>query len=178
MIAINTLHPARGSNHDGKRVGRGPGSGKGGTAGYGNNGAKARSGNRYKPYFEGGQTPMSRRIPKRGFTNSSKIAFQVVNLGVFESLDIKENEINPAWMVAQGLIHNAELPVKILGDGDFSKKLVIHAHAFSKSAREKIEHAKGKAEKIEKAKTKFEQAKKKHVKSDKAKVKAEVPAGV
>jgi large subunit ribosomal protein L15 len=148
MISVNTLRPARGSRSFRKRVGRGPGSGKGGTAGYGNNGAKARSGNHYKPYFEGGQTPMSRRIPKRGFTNITKASFQVVNLGALEKLDIKDTEINPAWMVKEGLIHNEQLPVKVLGDGDFTKKLVIHAHAFSKSAREKIEKAKGKAEAI------------------------------
>ncbi|MDD5672880.1 MAG: 50S ribosomal protein L15 [Chitinivibrionales bacterium] len=148
MIAINTLRPAKGSRMWSKRIGRGPGSGKGGTAGYGNNGDKARSGSHYKAYFEGGQTPMSRRIPKRGFTNMNKLSFQVVNIGALEKIDIKENEINPAWLFSQGLVKNAALPVKILGDGDFNKKLTIHAHAFSKIAREKIEKAKGKAEAI------------------------------
>jgi large subunit ribosomal protein L15 len=148
MISVNTLRPAKGSRAWRKRIGRGPGSGKGGTAGYGNNGDKARSGSHYKTYFEGGQTPMSRRVPKRGFTNITKVSFQIFNIGALEKFDIKESEINPSWMLDKGLIANQELPVKILGDGDFTKKLVIHAHAFSKAAREKIEKVKGKAEVI------------------------------
>lgn len=150
MLTLNQLKPAIGAKRDPKRIGRGPGSGRGCTAGKGNNGDKARSGARYKLYFEGGQTPTTRRVPKRGFTNIFRKEYQIVNLGDINKLDINEKEIGIEFLYENGLIHNLEEPVKILGDGEFTKSITIKAHAFSESAKEKIEKANGKAEIIKK----------------------------
>lgn len=146
MITLNDLHAGKGSRKSKKRVGRGTGSGLGCTAGYGMNGAKARSGDKYKAYFEGGQTPLIRRIGKRGFNNRNRVEYQVINVGRLAQVITDEKEIDPTWLAERGLIGKAELPVKVLGQGDFDKAIVIKADAFSKSAREKIEQAKGKAE--------------------------------
>ncbi len=129
------------------RVGRGQGSGNGCTSGKGNNGAKARSGARIKLYYEGGQTPMTRRIPKRGFNNAAfAVRYQIVNLSDLEKVDVGGKEIDPKWLHEHGLIGSSEKPVKVLGNGEFTQKATVRADAFSKGAREKIEKAKGKAE--------------------------------
>lgn len=150
MLKLNELRPAAGSKKVAKRIGRGTGSGNGCTAGKGNNGHRARSGSSNKLYFEGGQTPLTRRLPKRGFHSPFKEYFQVVNVGSLEVLD-NGKEITVEALFENGLIQNAGLPVKILGNGDLTKTLIVKAHAFSKSAKEKIEKAKGKTEVISRA---------------------------
>jgi large subunit ribosomal protein L15 len=146
MVTLASIKPARGSTRRAKRVGRGQGSGQGCTAGYGANGSKARSGNRWKPYFEGGQTPLSRRIPKRGFNRKQRTIYQIVNVGQINAVEPGDKVVDCGWMFARGLIRNTEAPVKILGGGELEKAVTIKAHAFSKTAREKIEKAKGKAD--------------------------------
>jgi large subunit ribosomal protein L15 len=148
MVNLNTLSPSPGSKKNSKRLGRGQGSGTGCTAGRGNKGDGSRSGRKQKTYFEGGQTPMTRRIPKRGFHNRFSLKFQVVNIGQLENDDVSEKEIGAEWLCKNGYIHSVKEPIKILGNGDFTKKMTIKANSFSKSAREKIEKAKGKAEVI------------------------------
>ncbi|MBD3344874.1 MAG: 50S ribosomal protein L15 [Chitinivibrionales bacterium] len=128
------------------RVGRGQGSGNGTTCGYGNNGAKARSGRKHKLYYEGGQTPLSRRIPKKGFKHERNVIYQIVNLQAIEKIESSDKEIDTEWLFSNGLVRSKELPVKILGQGEISKSLVVKAHSFSDSAKEKIEKAKGKVE--------------------------------
>jgi large subunit ribosomal protein L15 len=149
MLTLNTIKPAAGSTRDSKRRGRGIGSGNGKTAGRGHKGAGSRSGTKKKLYFEGGQTPLTRRIPKRGFNNIFSKKYQVVNLGDIDKIAAGDKEITGQWLFDNHLVRSATEPVKILGNGDFTKAIVVKAHAFSKSAREKIEKAKGKAEAIE-----------------------------
>lgn len=148
MLKLNDLKPAAGSRKTKKRIGRGTGSGTGSTAGKGNNGHKARTGTSNKYYFEGGQTPLTRRIPKRGFTNIFRTEYQIVNISDLEKLEITDQEIGIEFLHQNGLIHEVDLPVKILGNGELTKKISIKVHAYSKTAREKIEKAKGKAEVI------------------------------
>jgi large subunit ribosomal protein L15 len=136
MLTLNTLKPNPGSNKDRMRVGRGQGSGNGTTAGRGNNGDGARNGTSEKYYFEGGQTPMTRRTPKRGFTSPFKIEYQVVNVGQLESLDLAE--IDAKVLFEHGLIGSPDRPVKILGGGEFTKTMTVKADAYSKTAREKL----------------------------------------
>lgn len=125
-----------------KRVGIGEGSGHGGTSTQGHKGQNARSGGGVRPWFEGGQMPLQRRIPKRGFHNLFRISFQVVNLGDLQRVE-KEAQITPELLLQHGLIRKKNKPVKILGNGDVSKAITVHAHAFSASAKEKIEKAGG-----------------------------------
>jgi large subunit ribosomal protein L15 len=146
MVKLNTIQPARGTHKRAKRVGRGTGSGWGCTAGRGSNGYGARRGSHTKPYFEGGQTPLSRRIPKRGFHNPFKKVFQIVNVRDLENLSVESGEVTVQTLYDNGLIHSRTAPVKILGTGELSKSYTVIANAFSKTAIEKIEHAKGKAE--------------------------------
>jgi len=149
MLKINDLRPEEGKKRKTKRIGRGAGSGWGCTAGRGNNGSKARSGSRTKLYFEGGQTPLTRRLPKRGFNhNTFKIRFQLVNVGDIQKIDSEDKVIDAQWLYQKGLVHSKEKPIKILGNGELDKGFEIKAAAFSKTAREKIEKAKGKAEVI------------------------------
>ena len=148
MFKLNDIKPAAGSKRTTKRLGRGSGSGTGKTAGRGHKGAGSRVGVKHKPYFEGGQTSLIRRIPKRGFTNIFKKQFQTVNIGDIEKIETHDKEIGEQWLLENKLTHSKSLPVKILGNGELTKSIVIRAHAFSKSAREKIEKAKGKAEVI------------------------------
>ena len=148
MLKLNELKPAAGSRKKSKRIGRGTGSGTGCTAGKGNNGHRARSGSSNKYYFEGGQTPLTRRIPKRGFTNIFRQEYQIVNVGDLEKMEQSDKEITIEMLHENGLIHEIDRPVKILGNGELTKNISIKVHAFSKSAREKIEKAKGKAEVI------------------------------
>lgn len=148
MLKLNDLKPVPGSRKTAKRVGRGTGSGSGSTAGRGNNGDGARSGAYTKFYFEGGQTPLTRRIPKRGFVSPFKVAYQIVNVGNLESLEADIKEITVEVLYKSGLVHEVDRPVKILGEGDLSRSFSVKVHSFSKSAKEKIEKAKGKAEVI------------------------------
>jgi len=147
-LNLHDLRPADGSRKKRKRVGRGVGSGRGYTSGRGSNGQNARSGGGVRPTFEGGQTPLFRRIPKRGFNNKFKKVFNEVN--IFQLNRFNENEeITPQKLLEVGIINNvADSGVKILGEGSLEKSLTVKAHAFSKSAREKIEAAGGKTEVI------------------------------
>lgn len=141
MAELHDLKPAPGSRRARKRVGRGPGSGHGKTSGRGHKGHKARSGGQTKRHFEGGQMPLHRRVPKRGFTRPERVAFQVVNVRDLEPLELAE--VSPQLLRAHGLIGTLKRPVKILGDGSLSRALVVRAHAFSRSAAEKIGAAGG-----------------------------------
>ena len=140
MAELHDLSPSQGSHRNRKRVGRGMGSGLGKTAGRGQKGQKARSGGKVSPHFEGGQMPLHRRLPKRGFTNINRVEYQVVNLRDLEAL---EGAVTVASLKAAGLIGNVRKPVKVLGQGELTKALAVEAHAFSKSAKEKIEAAGG-----------------------------------
>jgi len=139
---LSNLHPAKNSRKNRKRVGRGPGSGYGKTAGRGTKGQKSISGYSRKRAFEGGQMPLNRRLPKRGFTNIFRKEYSPVNLDRLEN--IKKAEINLKDLVKAGIIKKETEPVKILGRGKLSSAKTIHAHKFSESAQKKIEKAGGK----------------------------------
>ena len=143
MAELHDLSPAAGSHRNPKRLGRGQGSGTGKTAGRGQKGAGARTGNKSRPGFEGGQMPLHRRIPKRGFKNFSRVEYQVVNVRDLGGLT---GDVTPESLKAGGLISTLRQPVKVLGDGELGSSLSVSAHAFSKSAREKIEGAGGSVE--------------------------------
>jgi large subunit ribosomal protein L15 len=143
---LSDLAPAPGSRKKRKRVGRGPGSGHGKTSCRGHKGQNSRSGGGVKPGFEGGQMPLQRRLPKRGFTNIFQKTFSIVNVGSLEKLE--ESEITPEVLIKEGLVRKIQDGVKILGNGELTKALTVKAHAFSASAKEKIEKAKGTAEVI------------------------------
>jgi large subunit ribosomal protein L15 len=145
-IGLHDLRPTEGSTKKRKRVGRGN-AGKGGTyAGRGRKGQGARSGGTKGPYFEGGQLPLVRRLPrKRGFTNIFRVPFRIVNVGRLAEAFGAEDEITPETMLTKGLLKKGKNPVKVLAEGELSSPLTIQAHAFSKSAREKIEAAGGTA---------------------------------
>jgi large subunit ribosomal protein L15 len=142
-MKLSELHPADGSRKNKRRVGRGPGSGRGKTSGRGTKGQKSISGYSRKRGFEGGQMPLVRRVPKRGFTNIFKKEFCVLNLDRIE--EIKKDTITLKEMVDAGLIKTEKGRVKILGDGRITSAKTIHAHKFSETARKKIEDAGGKA---------------------------------
>ncbi len=144
---LHDLTPARGAKTRRKRIGRGPGSGHGKTATKGHKGLLARSGGGKRPGFEGGQMPLFRRLPKFGFTNPSRTEYAVVNIKSFETWTGTE-VITPDLMVDAGLVKRKKLPIKILGNGELSKSLVIQAHKFSKSAEAKILSAGGRVEVI------------------------------
>lgn len=135
---LGSLKKAAGSADDNKRIGRGQGSGKGGTAGRGHKGQKSRSGHKNRSWFEGGQMPIQRRLPKFGFYQHGKVQYQVVNLSSLEKVS-GESEINSEVLYKAGLIKKTTSPIKILGDGEVNKKMNIKVNAISKSAREKIE---------------------------------------
>ena len=132
---LSSLRPAVGANKERKRLGRGPGSGLGKTSGKGHKGKGSRSGGNTPPGYEGGQMPLSRRLPKRGFRNLFREEYEIVNLGSLEHFSI--NVIDIAALQSAGLVRGKK-KVKILADGDFTKVLTIKAHAFSGKAREKI----------------------------------------
>jgi len=136
-IGLDNLSPAPGSRGKRKRVGRGHGSGSGKTAGRGHKGQKARSGASIPAWFEGGQMPLYRRVPKRGFKPISRREYQVVNVGGLA--DLEGSEFGPEELKARGLIASLRKPVKILGVGTVGRALTVRAHAFSATAREKIE---------------------------------------
>ena len=148
---FHNLKPAKGSTHNTKRVGRGQGSGKGGTATRGTKGAQARAGYEHKVGFEGGQMPIQRRLPKWGFTNPTRVEYKAVNLSSLQALSesLGSSVITIEDIKAAGLAGTKEL-VKVLGEGELTAKLEISANGFSKSAIAKIEAAGGKATKIEK----------------------------
>lgn len=147
-MELNNLKPKKGARHAKKRVGRGPGSGHGKTAGRGEKGQKSRSGYSGKRGFEGGQMPLHRRIPKRGFTNIFKKDYAVVNVSDLERFD-NGATIDETALRAAGLVKGQNDGVKILGDGELSKKLTVSATKFSKSAREIIEKAGGTCQEIQ-----------------------------
>lgn len=140
-MKLNELSPNPGAVRNKKRVGRGPGSGNGKTAARGHNGQKSRSGYSQKRGFEGGQMPLQRRIPKRGFHNPFRKEYVTFNVSLFETKDITEVTLEDYSKL--GLVKDLKDGVKILGDGDLSRAVTFHAHKFSKSAREKIEKAGG-----------------------------------
>tara|TARA_B100001094_G_scaffold264777_1_gene266994 strand:- start:56 stop:496 length:441 start_codon:yes stop_codon:yes gene_type:complete len=143
-MKLGSLKPANGSTHSKKRLGRGHGSGLGRSAGRGDKGYHSRSGSKHRPWFEGGQMPLHRRVPKRGFSNFLfKKEYQTVNLSDIEKID--NDTINPSILKENGLVKHALRPIKILGDGDLSNKINIAASAFSSSAIKKIEKAGGTA---------------------------------
>src|ERR1044071_413344 len=144
-LSLNNLKPAKGSTHKKKRVGRGPGSGLGKTAGRGNKGQKSRSGYSAKIGFEGGQMPLHRRLPKRGFTNIFKKEWIEVSLSALDRSFEANDEVTPELLHERGLIKKAKRDVVVLGTGEISKALRISAHRFTKSAREKLEQAGGAA---------------------------------
>ncbi|HVO93706.1 MAG TPA: 50S ribosomal protein L15 [Terriglobales bacterium] len=144
-MKLDDLRPASGSNRKRKRVGRGDGSGHGKTSCRGHKGQGARSGGNTKPGFEGGQMPLQRRVPKRGFHNPFRVAFAVVNLTQLESLTAG-SEVTPEKLAEEGFVNGKGRRVKILGEGSLSKALTVRAHGFSATAKEKIEAAGGKAE--------------------------------
>jgi large subunit ribosomal protein L15 len=141
MTELHDLKPSPGSHRNRKRVGRGPGSGTGKTSGRGQKGQKARSGASIPAGFEGGQMPLQRRIPKGGFTPLNRVPFQVINVRALEELE--EAEVTPEVLLAHGLIGSLKEPVKILGSGEISRAVSVRAHAFSATARTKIEASGG-----------------------------------
>jgi large subunit ribosomal protein L15 len=148
-MKLNDLSPNPGSTKSRKRVGRGISAGQGKTAGRGTKGQGARSGGIKGPYFEGGQLPLARRLPfKRGFTNIRRIEYKVVNLQRLAECDFEGETVTPALMVEFGLIKKATDPVVVLGEGELTTALIVRAHRFSSSAKEKIEAAGGTAEVI------------------------------
>jgi len=144
-MKLSELTPATGSRHRKKRVGRGTGSGHGGTSCRGTKGQKSRSGGGVRLGFEGGQMPLIRRLPKRGFTSIFKKEYDIVNLRSLEEKFNDNDEVDPSTLRERGLAKR-DLPIKILGDGEITKKLRIKADSFSKSAREKILKAGGSVE--------------------------------
>ena len=140
---LSNLHPAKNSRKDRKRKGRGPGSGKGKTAGRGAKGQKSISGYSRKRGFEGGQMPLSRRVPKRGFTNIFRKEYSEINLDRLEK--IKKDKIRPKDLFQAGVLKKESEVIKILGRGELSSPKEIHAHKFTQSAQKKIEKAGGKA---------------------------------
>lgn len=150
-IGLNNLHPTPGSTHKKKRIGRGPGSGTGKTAGKGHKGQKSRSGYSRKIGFEGGQMPLQRRLPKRGFTNIFKTKWLEISLAKLEANFEAGDEVTPEILHERGLIKKAKHDLVILGNGDITKALKISAHRITKNAKEKIEKAGGSITEIAKA---------------------------
>src|SRR6185436_5460725 len=142
-MSLNNLRPPKGAKHKKRRVGRGPGSGHGHTASRGHKGAKSRSGHRFKRGFEGGQMPLHRRVPKRGFHNPFRVEYAVVNLDTLADVFDAGSSVTPELLRERGLVRKATAPVKVLGRGEITKALTVHAHKFSGSAAEKIAKAGG-----------------------------------
>jgi large subunit ribosomal protein L15 len=147
-MKLHELAPEEGAVKERKRVGRGIGSGLGKTCGKGHKGQKTRSGDRKLPsWFEGGQTPLHKRVPKRGFRPINRVEYSVVNLKTLDRYFNANEEITPEVLLERGLVRK-RMPVKILGDGELTKPLKVKAHAFSASARQKIEAVGGTCEEI------------------------------
>jgi large subunit ribosomal protein L15 len=147
MDILSNLKFAPGSNKKKKRVGRGQGSGHGGTSTRGENGQHSRSGAKFRAWFEGGQMPLSRRVPKFGFTSPNRVEFQVLNVSQLDYFiqkgKISTDDITPDVLYKSGIISKSLAPLKILGEGEIKSKINISAHSFSKAAKEKIEAAGG-----------------------------------
>ncbi len=141
---LGSLRFAKGSKHKEKRIGRGEGSGHGGTATKGHKGQRSRSGAKFRAWFEGGQMPIQRRLPKRGFYNPFRKEYQIVNVADLERLENVE-KITPEVLYEKRLVRKKNRPVKILGNGELTKAVEVSAHAFSETARKKIESVGGKA---------------------------------
>jgi large subunit ribosomal protein L15 len=148
-MKLHNLQPAEGSTHSRRRIGRGPGSGLGGTSTRGSKGAKARSGYKNKVGFEGGQMPLQRRLPKSGFKNINRVDYKAINLNVIQALaDAKSlTKVSVKDLVDAGFVSKKHL-VKVLGNGSLTSKIDVEAHAFSKSAEEAIKNAGGTATKL------------------------------
>ena len=142
---LHELHPAVGSTHVGKRKGRGAGTGNGKTAGRGHKGQKARSGGGVRPGFEGGQMPLARRIPKRGFNNIFAKPLEAINVSALEKFE-NGATVDAQALLAAGVLSKCQYGFKVLGNGNLTKNLTVKANAFSESAKSKIEAAGGKAE--------------------------------
>jgi large subunit ribosomal protein L15 len=142
---LSSLRPSAGSTKNRKRVGRGQGSGLGKTAGRGHKGSKSRSGGSTKVGYEGGQMPLHRRLPKRGFHNPFRIEYEVVNLDGLAAFEA-DSLVDPAALRAAGLVRNTNLPVKILANGSLDRKLTVKAQAFSEAAKKAIEAQGGEVE--------------------------------
>ncbi len=145
MIDLSQLRPAPGAIRKRKRVGRGPGSGHGKTSGRGHKGSLARSGGSIKPGYEGGQMPLIRRLPKRGFHNPFSVEYAIVNIGRLEAFP-SGAVVDPQALREAGMVKDKRKPIKILGEGELSKPLIVRAHAFSQRARDKILALGGQAE--------------------------------
>ena len=146
-MKLHELSPALGSTKEAKRIGRGHGSGNGKTAGKGHKGQKARAGRGIRPGFEGGQMPLQRRVPKRGFNNIFAEAWTAINVSALEVFEDGAT-VNAAALVEKGIIKKADCPIKVLGNGKLTKKLTVNLNAYSATAAEKINAAGGKAEVI------------------------------
>ncbi|GIO88326.1 50S ribosomal protein L15 [Paenibacillus faecis] len=146
-MKLHELSPAPGSRQERKRVGRGTGSGMGKTSTRGHKGQNARSGGGVRPGFEGGQNPLYRRLPKRGFTNPTRKEYAIVNIEELNSF-AAGTEVTPELLFEQGIVKNAKSGIKVLGNGEVTVKLTVKANKFSQSAVEKIEAAGGKTEVI------------------------------
>jgi large subunit ribosomal protein L15 len=146
-MKLHELKPAEGSRKERNRVGRGIGSGNGKTSGKGHKGQNARSGGGVRPGFEGGQTPLFRRLPKRGFTNINRKDFAIVNVDTLNRFE-DGTEVTPELLIETGVVSNAKDGIKILGKGTLDKKLTVKANKFSSTAKEAIEAAGGKTEVI------------------------------
>ena len=149
---LSNLAPAKGSRKNRKRIGRGQGSGHGGTSTRGHKGQGSRAGTTYRAWFEGGQMPLVRRVPKRGFHSPFKVDYQVVNVETLEELattgKVQNGVVNPEILVKLGVVKKKSVPVKVLGNGELSAKQDVSAHAFSASATQKIASAGGKTQTI------------------------------
>ena len=148
MSDLSNLGRPEGAHRERKRLGRGPGSGFGKTSGKGHKGHKARTGGQTHTWFEGGQMPLQRRLPKRGFKNPFRTVYEIVNVGVLAALE--EEDVTPEVMHAHRLIDLGKgLPIKVLGDGEVARKMTVKAHAFTGGAKNKIEAAGGTVERLE-----------------------------
>jgi large subunit ribosomal protein L15 len=147
-MSLHDLKRPKGATHAKKRIGRGQGSGHGKTAGRGHKGAKSRSGFKFKRGFEGGQMPLHRRVPKRGFHNPFRVEYDIVNLDTLDANFEAGSIVTPEALREQGLVTVSRRPVKVLGRGDVAKALTVRAHKFSGKAAEKIAAAGGAAEAI------------------------------
>jgi large subunit ribosomal protein L15 len=146
-MKLHELKPAEGSRQERKRLGRGIGSGQGKTAGKGHKGQNARSGGGVRPGFEGGQTPLFQRLPKRGFTNINRKEYAVVNLDTLNRFE-DGTEVTPELLIEAGIVKSEKAGIKILAKGKIEKKLTVKAHKFSSTAKEAIEAAGGQTEVI------------------------------
>jgi large subunit ribosomal protein L15 len=147
-MSLSNLRPPKGAKHAKKRIGRGQGSGQGKTAGRGHKGAKSRSGFKFKRGFEGGQMPLHRRVPKRGFHNPFRVEYEVVNLDTLATKFDAGTVVTPELLREHGLVQRVNSPVKILARGEVGKALTVRAHKFSGKAAEKIAAAGGTVEAI------------------------------